>query len=148
MTTDPLTSTGKYAVVDQWLASQTSLPIVWMESHLLPDTAGYSQDQQAALRVAALLQMASSGASLGMQWDPEQVTGWDEGLWTTAAYLYGGKPTVLAQELPAVLAVLAAPVTLVSGTPPGTLVATGADGTVTVIYSATTASVTVTGAPA
>jgi hypothetical protein len=145
LTTDPLTSTDKYAAVDQWLASQTNLPIVWMESHILPDTTGYTDQQQAALRIAALLQMASSGASLGMQWNPQVLTNWDEGLWTTAAYLYGGKSTVLAQELPGVLNVLAAPVTIVAGTPTGTLVATGADGTVTVTYSATTASVVVTG---
>jgi len=144
LTTDPLTSTDKYAAVDQWLSSQTSLPIVWMESHVLPDPTAYSQQQQAALRVATLLQMASSGASLGMQWNPVQSTGWDEGDWTTAALLYGGAPTVLAGELPAVMQVLAAPVTLVSGTPPGTLEATGVDGTVTVTYSATTGTVTVT----
>ena len=144
LTTDPLTSTQKYAAMDQWLTSQTHLPIVWMESHLLPDTTGYSDQQQASIRVGALLQMASSGASLGMQWNPEQLAGWDEGLWTTAQILNGGQPTVLAQELPAVLNVLAAPVTIVPGTPAGTLVATGANGTVTVTYSATAATVTVT----
>jgi hypothetical protein len=146
LTTDPVSSTAKYAAVDQWLESQTSLPIVWMESHVLPNPASYSLQQQAAVRVAALLEMASSGASVGMQWDPEQSPTWDEGLWTPAALPGGGQPTPLAQELPAVLSVLAAPVTLVAGEPAGTVVATGADGTVTVTYSATAASVTVTGA--
>jgi len=145
LTTDPLTSTGKYAAVDEWLSSQSNLPIVWMESHLLPDSTAVSDQQQAALRVAALMQMASSGASVGMQWNPEQHWNWDEGLWTTPAYAGGGQPTVLAKELPAVLTVLAAPVTLVVGTPPGTLEATGADGTITVTYSATSASVVVSG---
>ena len=144
MSTDPLTMTQKYAAMDQWLASQTHLPIVWMESQLLPDSTGYSDQQQAAIRIAALLQMASSGASLGMQWNPEQWASWDEGLWTTAKLYTGGQPTVLAQELPPVLNVLAAPVAIVPGTPAGTLVATGANGTVTVTYTATTATVTVT----
>ena len=144
LTTDPLTSTSKYAAVDQWLTSQTTLPIMWTESHLLPDPTIASQKQQAALRIAALVQMASSGASLGMQWDPQGGTTWDEGLWTDARYPGGGQPTVLARELPAVLNVLAAPVTVVAGTPPGTLVASGADGTITVTYSTTTASVVVT----
>ena len=144
LTTDPVTSTGKYAAVDRWLTTQTTLPIVWMESHVLPDPTTVSLQQQAAIRVAALLQMASSGASVGMQWDPQQYPTWDEGLWTPADYPGGGQPTLLAQELPAVLNVLAAPVTLVAGTPPGTLVATGADGTVTVTYAATSATVVVT----
>jgi hypothetical protein len=145
LTTDPVSSTAKYAAVDQWLATQTPLPIVWMESHVLPDPTMYNLQQQAAVRVAALLEMASSGASAGMQWDPEQSTTWDEGLWTPAWLPGGGQPTPLGLELPAVLGVLAAPVTLATGTPPGTLVATGAAGTVTVTYTATSGSVVVTG---
>jgi hypothetical protein len=94
-----------------------------------------------------LLQMASSGASVGLQWNPEQDAGWDEGLWTASDGPGGGAPTVLGQELPGVLAVLAAPVSLLNGEPVGTLVARGADGTVTVHESATAASVLVTGPP-
>ncbi|HXW34069.1 MAG TPA: hypothetical protein VEJ87_05775 [Acidimicrobiales bacterium] len=141
LATDPLTATQKYAAVDDWLRAQTSLPIVWMESHLLPDPTTATQQQQAALRVAVLLQMASSGASVGMQWNPEQTPGWDEGLWTATDAIGGGQATVLAQELPAVLAVLAAPVSLVGGEPPGRMAASGPDGTITVTLSPTTASV-------
>jgi hypothetical protein len=144
-TTDPLTSTGKYAAVDNWLSAQTSLPIVWMESHILPAYMTATQPQQAALRIAVLLQMASSGASVGLQWNPEEDAGWDEGLWTSTGGPGGGAPTILGQELPGVLAVLAAPVSLLSGEPVGTLVASGPDGTVTVHESATSASVVVTG---
>ncbi len=144
LTTDPVSSTAKYAAVDQWLESQTTLPIVWMESHVFPEAGQYTLAQQAAVRIAALLEMASSGASVGMQWDPEQSTTWDEGLWTPADYPGGGQPTPLGQELPGVLSVLAAPVTLVAGTPAGTVEVTGVDGTVTVTYSATAAGVTVT----
>jgi hypothetical protein len=144
-TSDPLTSTEKYAAVDIWLTGQTSLPIVWMESHILPAYVTATQQQQAALRIAVLLQMASSGASVGLQWNPEEDAGWDEGLWTSSDGTGGGAPTTLAQELPGVLGVLAAPVSLLSGEPVGTLVASGADGTVTVHESATAASVVVTG---
>ena len=145
LVTDPVTSTGKYAAVDQWLVSQTALPIVWMESHVVPDPTIVSQQQQAAIRIAALLQMASSGASLGMQWNPTQDPTWDEGIWNDVTLPSGGQPTVLAQVLPAVLNVLAAPVVLVPSSPPGTLIANGVKGTVTVTYSASAASVTVTG---
>lgn len=146
LTTDPLTSTEKYAAADRWLSDQTALPIVWMESHVLPDPSVATQQQQAALRIAVLLQMASSGASLGMQWDPDESAAWDEGLWasTNATTV---QPTVLAQELPPALAVLAAPVTLVAEQP-GTLEASGPDGSVTVEMRGTTSDVIVTGPPA
>lgn len=148
LTTDPISAMAKYAAVDQWLETQTTLPIVWMESHVLPVPGIYSDQMQAAVRVAALLQMASSGASVGMQWDPEDLAGWDEGIWTASESVGGGQSTVLGQELPAVLAVLAAPVTLVPGEPAGTLVATGADGTVTVKVTTSGANVTVSGTKA
>jgi hypothetical protein len=143
LTTDPLDSTAKYASADAWLRQRTTLPIVWMESHLLPDPATSDQQQQAALRIAALLQMATSGASAGMQWNPQSDSTWDEGLWTESDLPGGGQMTVLGQELPDVLAVLAGRVTMVGGQPPGTLVATGADGTVTVTMTATSARVSV-----
>ncbi len=141
--TDPLTSTAKYAAADAWLAQRTTLPIIWMESHLLPVPTLYSDQQQAALRVAALVEMASSGASVGMQWQAEQQAGWDEGLWSSTAVAGGGQPTVLGQELPGVLGVLSAPVTLVPGQPAGVLTATGANGTVTVTLNKQTSSVVV-----
>lgn len=146
--TDPLSSTGKYAAADGWLASRTTVPIVWMESHLLPDPTLYSDQQQAAVRVASLIEMASSGASVGLQWQPEDQTGWDEGLWTSTLAPGGGQPTVLGQELPAVLAVLVAPVTLVPGEPQGVLAATSANGTVTVTLTGSVASVVVQRTPA
>ena len=148
LTTDPLDSTAKYAATDAWLRRQTALPIVWMESHLLPDPTVATQQQQSALRIAALLQMASSGAGAGLQWNPESAPTWDQGLWAGSDLPGGGQSTELARELPAVLRVLAAPVSLVGGEPPGTLAATGPDGTVTVVMTATTASVTVTPARA
>jgi hypothetical protein len=142
--TDPVTSTAKYAAADGWLAARTTLPIDWMEFHLLPDPTLYTDQQQAAIRVAALIEMASSGASVGIQWQAEQIPGWDEGLWTSTAVAGGGQPTVLGQELPAVLKVLAVPVTLVPNEPPGVVAATGANGTVTATMSGATASVVVT----
>jgi hypothetical protein len=144
LVTSPLLSTEKYAGADTWIAAQTSLPIVWMESHLLPNPSLLTEQQQAALRVAALLQMASTGASLGMQWQPQDQAGWDEGLWTDTSVSGGGAPTTLGEVLPSVLAVLSAPVTLVPGQPSDEVVATGANGTVTVTLTASAGSVVVT----
>ncbi len=129
----PLQSVGKYAALDAWLRARTSLPIWWMESHIEPDASGWSDQQAAAVRVAALAEMAASGASVGLQWQPQQEIGWpDLGLWTSTLSPGGGQPTALVPDLQAALPVLAGGVSLVPDEPPGVLVATGPAGTVAV----------------
>jgi hypothetical protein len=73
-----------------------------------------------------------------MQWQPQQGEGsvHDEGLWTATDSRGGGRPTVLAQILPAVLAALRHPVTVVAGQRPGVLVASGHGGTIAINTSA------------
>ncbi len=141
LVTDPVTSTEKYAAVDDWISSQTPLPIVWMESHLVPDPTIWSAQQQAAFRIAALIEMAASGAIAGLQWEPVDLTGWDEGIWSNTISVTGGQPTILGAELPQVLAVLSVPVHVVAGEPAGVVAVTGAKGTVT---ASTSGVVTVT----
>jgi len=97
--TDPLTASEKYAAVDEWIRARSSLPIWWMESHIQPDS-GWTDQQAAAARIATLMFMNSSGASVGMQWQPQEQIGWaDEGLWTSTKISGGGKPTTLANVL-------------------------------------------------
>jgi hypothetical protein len=99
--TGPLTATQKYAVVDLWLRRRTSLPIWWIESAVQPANSGWSESQAAAIRVAALAELAGSGARVGMQWQPQQGEDVpDEGLWTRTEVPGGGQPTVLARLLP------------------------------------------------
>ena len=143
--TDPISSTAKYAAIDTWLRAQTTLPIAWMESHVLPDPTQWTENQQTAVRVATLIQMGSSGAAAGLQWQPQQQVGWDEGLWTSTDVPTGGKVTVLGNILPQVVHVLRSPVTILPGQPAGTLVATGALGTITVNLNGGASSVVVTG---
>jgi hypothetical protein len=139
--TDPLTATEKYAAVDQWLQAHTDLPIWWVESHIEPPNSGWTDQQGAAVRVAALLEMASSGASVGMQWQPQDEVNWpDEGLWTSCLLSNGGLPTALAGDLPNVLPVLAQSVSLVGGMPFGVIMATGTGGTI--VANTTAAPVT------
>src|SRR6266536_293576 len=130
--TDALTATEKYVAVDRWLRRQTRLPIWWMESHIQPFNSGWSESQAAAIRIAALVQLASSGARVAMQWQPQQGGGRlsDEGLWTATDSPGGGKPTVLAKILPRVLLALCPPVSVVAGQSPGVLVARGRGGTI------------------
>jgi hypothetical protein len=144
--TNPLTASKKYAAVDRWLQQQTLLPIWWMESSIQPANSGWSERQAAAIRVATLAQMASTGARVGMQWQPQQGGGSvpDEGLWTSTDNPGGGRPTVLAQILPAVLTVLRHPVTAVSQRP-GVLIASGRGGTIAINTSAASATAKVNG---
>lgn len=145
--TDPLTATEKYAAVDLWLRQQTSLPIWWMESAIQPADTGWSESRAATVRVATLVQLASSGARVGMQWQPQQGGGIpDEGLWTTTKFSSGGQPTALARILPRVLAVLRDPVTVVPGQwSPGVLVTSGSAGTIAINTTTTSATALVNG---
>jgi hypothetical protein len=145
--TDPLTASEKYAAVDQWLRQRTFLPIWWMESSIEPADSGWSERQAAAIRVATLVQLARSGARVGMQWQPQQGGGGvhDEGLWTATDSPGGGRPTVLAQILPAVLTVLRHPVTVVASQRPGVLVASGRGGTIAINTNAAPATAKVNG---
>ncbi len=150
--TDPLTASQKYAAVDQWIKSQTNLPIWWMESHIAP-SSGWSQQQGAAARIATLALMSSSGASVGMQWQPQEQTVsvggaqvWpDEGLWTSTLNPGGGQPTVLAQLLPKALAIISHPTTVVNGQPTGVLVVKSSFGTLIVNTTSGNASAIVGG---
>jgi hypothetical protein len=144
--TDPLTATEKFAVLDRWLRQRTALPIWWMESPVQPPNNDWSTTQAAAVRIAALMRMASSGARAGLQWQPQWGEGIpDEGLWTATQFPGGGEPTVLAHLLPRVLAVLRYPTTLVDGQDPGVLVAKSAGGTIAVNTTSTGANAMVRG---
>lgn len=144
--TDPLTATNKYTAVDLWLRQRTSLPIWWMESRLEPSGSNWSASRAAAIRIATLTQLASSGARAGMQWQPQQGQSWpDKGLWTATSSPGGGQPTVLARLLPPVLAVLRYPTTVVSGQPPGILVARSLGGTVAINTTTTKARAVIDG---
>lgn len=141
--TDPLTATEKYAATDAWLREQTTLPIWWTESFIQPESIS---GPAAAVRVAALVQMASSGARVGMQWQPQEgpiQSLPNEGLWMASGS--GFRPTTLAQFLPPVLAVLGHPVSIVPGQPFGVLVASGPGGTIAVNTTSSATSALVGG---
>jgi hypothetical protein len=140
---NPVTASEKFAAVDRWLRAKTNLPIWWMESHIEP-TTGWSKDQAAAARVATLILMNASGASVGMQWQPQNQLGWgDEGLWTSTLNVGGGQPTPLADDLLPIMPVLRQRLTLVSGQPAGVLAATDGSHVLLVNTNATSSSATV-----
>ena len=61
-----------------------------MESHIAP-ASGWTEQQGAAARIATLILMNTSGATVGMQWQPQEQSRWpDEGLWTSVSQPDGG----------------------------------------------------------
>jgi hypothetical protein len=128
--TDPVTSDEKFSAIDQWVRAQTAIPIWWLEGPVGVINPG---QLATAARIGALVDMASSGAQVGMQWQPQQGAGINgEGLWTSTAIPGGGQPTLLAQILPSLDAVLRYPVTQIVGQPQGVVAVTGLGGTVAV----------------
>ncbi len=129
---DPLTASEKYYAVDEWIRSRTDLPIWWMESHIQPDS-GWNVRQAAAARVATLVLMNASDASVGMQWQPQEQAGWpDEGLWTSTEIAGGGQATLLADLILQSSPVLSCRLSLQDSEPAGVVVGTGPAGTIAV----------------
>jgi Fibronectin type III domain len=130
MLTDPVTQAGKYAAILRWVKQRTKLPVWWIEGPVGVSTPG---QRAVAARIAALVELAMSGDSVGMQWQPQQDSGFPgEGLWTNVIAPGGGQPTELAQLMPSVLRVLAQPVTQVVPEPVGVVAVTGPGGTIAV----------------
>lgn len=128
---DAVTAAQQYAAVDGWIRSQTTLPIWWMESHIAP--SGWTAAQGAAARVATLAVMSASGATVGMQWQPQEQVGWsDEGLWTSTLVPGGGQATPLAAALLRALPVLERRPVLATVEPTGVLVGSDTAGTLAV----------------
>jgi hypothetical protein len=143
LVTDPVNSLTKFAAMDAWLKTQTNLPIYWMESPEMPFTDTWSDQEGTAVRVAAEEELAASGATVALQWQPQEGSGFpDEGLWTAVMAPGGGQPTPLAEVMPSVLPVLARPVQLVNGEPYDVIVVSGAGGTVVVNGNPTASSAT------
>ncbi len=139
ITASPLDASQMYAAVDNWIHSQTSLPIWWMESHIQPCTSTtscnpsakctsitcWSDQQAAASRIATLALMNASGASVGMWWQPQEEPDWqDQGLWTSTLSSDGGQPTTLDRYLNQTVSILRQKLTLIGGQPNGVMVVT------------------------
>jgi hypothetical protein len=149
---DPVTASEKYAAIDQWVKTQTNLPIWWMESHIQPDPSSpqaWTDQQAAAARIATLIIMNTSGTSVGMQWDPQDQPVWsDEGLWTTTTESVvdgGGQSTTLSDLLLPILPLLRQHLTLMSGQPTGVIAATNGSQTVIVNTNNALASAVING---
>jgi hypothetical protein len=68
----PFASTEMFSAIDSWLHQQTTLPIWWMEWYARSPKIGAPAWNAAS--AYALMQLAASGASNALLWDPEFVS--------------------------------------------------------------------------
>lgn len=90
---DEFTAVQKFAAVDTWLRKQVDVPIWWPEWYVEPTQPGWSWDHQVALRIAAMIEFASSGADTVLYWSPRpQGEECASCLWTDTWTTDGGRP--------------------------------------------------------
>ncbi|MGX6511260.1 GH39 family glycosyl hydrolase [Rhodococcus sp. SJ-2] len=90
---DEFTAVQKFAAVNEWLHWQVGLPIWWAEWYVEPPGPGWSPEHRMALRVAAMIELAGSGADTVLYWNPRpQDAACAECLWTDTWDADGGRP--------------------------------------------------------
>ena len=67
---DEFTALDEFGAVGAWLREQTDLPIWWSEWYVDPVSLKFSSEHQVALRVAAMIELASTGAQTVLYWNP------------------------------------------------------------------------------
>ena len=93
--TDPFAATQKFADVAAWIAQRTDLPLWWAEWYAWGDTNDDTYANSAVMTLA-LMQMAQSGASVALMWQPEGDTSgvsFPTGLFTKTKERGGGRAT-------------------------------------------------------
>jgi hypothetical protein len=90
--TNEFTALARFSAVNRWIMKQTDLPIWWAEWHVT-SRAHWSPQRQIALRTAAMIELAGSGARMILYWNPRP-RGDDCApcLWTDTTHSTGGRP--------------------------------------------------------
>jgi hypothetical protein len=90
---DEFAALGKFSAIDAWLRRQVNLPIWWVEWYVEPASADWSPEHEVALRVAAMIELASSGADTVLYWNPRPGDAdCATCLWTDTMMADGGRP--------------------------------------------------------
>jgi Glycosyl hydrolases family 39 len=90
---DEFAALEKFAAVDAWLRRRGNLPIWWAEWYVEPANANWSPEHEVALRVAAMIELAASGADTVLYWNPRpHGAGCAKCLWTDTLKSDGGRP--------------------------------------------------------
>jgi len=90
---DEFAALEKFAAVGMWLRMRVTVPIWWSEWYVEPPTADWSPEHEVALRVAAMIELASTGAHTILYWN-RRPAGADcvTCLWTDTWAPNGGQP--------------------------------------------------------
>lgn len=90
---DEFAALDKFSAVSQWVRARTSLPLWWAEWYVEPSGPGWTDQRETALRTAAMIELARSGVSTALYWNPEpRVAGCATCLWTDTDFDDGGVP--------------------------------------------------------
>lgn len=99
---DEFTALEKFSAVSRWIQERTDLPLWWSEWYVEPTQSGWSDQQRVAVRVAAMIEMATSGVNTALYWNP--TPGWKDCptcLWTDTEDRQGGQPLPFLDTLQA-----------------------------------------------
>jgi hypothetical protein len=90
---DEFTALGKFSAVNRWIRQQTDLPIWWSEWYVERPGRDWVPRQEVALRVAAMIELAHSGAQTVLYWNPRPGgEACATCLWTDTRSEDGGRP--------------------------------------------------------
>jgi Glycosyl hydrolases family 39 len=90
---DEFAALDKFSAVSQWVRARTTLPLWWAEWYVEPTGQGWTDQRETALRAAAMIEMARSGVSTALYWNPEPTSaGCATCLWTDTRADDGGTP--------------------------------------------------------
>ncbi|AQA02538.1 xylan 1,4-beta-xylosidase [Mycobacterium sp. MS1601] len=90
---DPFAALTRFSAVDRWLRIHDDLPVWWAEWYVEPTGPDWPPGRDVALRIAAMIELASTGAQTVLYWNPRpQGQTCAECLWTDTWMANGGKP--------------------------------------------------------
>lgn len=91
-TSDPFTALPMFTAVDRWLRMHDDLPIWWAEWYVEPTGPDWPPGRDIALRVAAMIELAATGAQTVLYWNPRpQGPMCSDCLWTDTWMSNGGR---------------------------------------------------------
>lgn len=99
-TGDPFAALPRFTAVDRWLRMHDDLPIWWAEWYVEPTGPDWPAGRDIALRVAAMIELAGTGAQTVLYWNPRpQGPLCADCLWTDTWMSNGGRPLPFLQDI-------------------------------------------------
>lgn len=97
---DEFAALDKFSAVNAWLRTRTPQPLWWAEWYVDSGRSDWTTEHRIALRTAALIELARSGADAAFYWNSQPDDGdCDVCLWTGTGTSGGGQPLPFLQVL-------------------------------------------------